>query len=96
MTGAAIVMTVRNEQDLLRSNVLYHRHRGIGQRSVDRAEGHRLAVRRLPGLHQLDRRVPSQLGREPGRGDRVESMYVRTASDRHGPPWDEKFAAEPR
>lgn len=29
MSGAAIVMTVRNEQDLLRSNVLYHRHLGI-------------------------------------------------------------------
>lgn len=29
MTRAAIVMTVRNEQDLLRSNVLYHGHLGI-------------------------------------------------------------------
>jgi hypothetical protein len=29
MSRAAIVMTVRNEQDLLRSNVLYHRHLGI-------------------------------------------------------------------
>jgi hypothetical protein len=29
MTRAAIVMTVRNEQDLLRSNVLYHLHLGV-------------------------------------------------------------------
>lgn len=29
MTSAAIVMTVRNEQDLLRANVLYHRYLGV-------------------------------------------------------------------